>query len=464
MNLRERIFQKEDLSRYISSDKNLIKTLGAGDLIAMGIGVVIGTGIFILPGTVAALHSGPAISLSFVIAALVCSTSAMCYAELSSALPVAGSAYSFGNVLFGEVIGWILGWALILEYMLAVAAVSTGWAAYFNSFIGAFGLKLPKALSGSFNPAQGTYVNIVAVLSVLIVAVLLIFGSRASVRLNNIMVIVKIAVIIMFVVVGAFFIKPSNWHPYMPFGFHGVLKGATVVFFAYLGYDVVAASAAEVKNPAKNLPRGIIGTLLITTLLYVIVSIVLTGMVKYTRLNVGNPVTFALQMVHQNWAASIIAVGALAGMATMMISTMYSSSRLVYSIGRDGLLPKALGKINPKTHVPTNSLIIISIIIAIFGGTVPLDEITNLVNIGTLVAFTFVSLGVLVLRRRKDIINDGFKVPFYPVLPIVSVLLCLVLLSQLSLQTWIASLIWFAIGLVIYFSYGIRHSKLTQDR
>lgn len=464
MNLRERIFQKEDLSRYISSDKNLIKTLGAGDLIAMGIGVVIGTGIFILPGTVAALHSGPAISLSFVIAALVCSTSAMCYAELSSALPVAGSAYSFGNVLFGEVIGWILGWALILEYMLAVAAVSTGWAAYFNSFIGAFGLKLPKALSGSFNPAQGTYVNIVAVLSVLIVAVLLIFGSRASVRLNNIMVIVKIAVIIMFVVVGAFFIKPSNWHPYMPFGFHGVLKGATVVFFAYLGYDVVAASAAEVKNPAKNLPRGIIGTLLITTLLYVIVSIVLTGMVKYTKLNVGNPVTFALQMVHQNWAASIIAVGALAGMATMMISTMYSSSRLVYSIGRDGLLPKALGKINPKTHVPTNSLIIISIIIAIFGGTVPLDEITNLVNIGTLVAFTFVSLGVLVLRRRKDIINDGFKVPFYPVLPIVSVLLCLVLLSQLSLQTWIASLIWFAIGLVIYFSYGIRHSKLTQDR
>ena len=464
MNLRERIFQKEDLSRYISSDKNLIKTLGAGDLIAMGIGVVIGTGIFILPGTVAALHSGPAISLSFVIAALVCSTSAMCYAELSSALPVAGSAYSFGNVLFGEVIGWILGWALILEYMLAVAAVSTGWAAYFNSFIGAFGLKLPKALSGSFNPAQGTYVNIVAVLSVLIVAVLLIFGSRASVRLNNIMVIVKIAVIIMFVVVGAFFIKPSNWHPYMPFGFHGVLKGATVVFFAYLGYDVVAASAAEVKNPAKNLPRGIIGTLLITTLLYVIVSIVLTGMVKYTKLNVGNPVTFALQMVHQNWAASIIAFGALAGMATMMISTMYSSSRLVYSIGRDGLLPKALGKINPKTHVPTNSLIIISIIIAIFGGTVPLDEITNLVNIGTLVAFTFVSLGVLVLRRRKDIINDGFKVPFYPVLPIVSVLLCLVLLSQLSLQTWIASLIWFAIGLVIYFSYGIRHSKLTQDR
>lgn len=464
MNLRERIFQKEDLSRYISSDKNLIKTLGAGDLIAMGIGVVIGTGIFILPGTVAALHSGPAISLSFVIAALVCSTSAMCYAELSSALPVAGSAYSFGNVLFGEVIGWILGWALILEYMLAVAAVSTGWAAYFNSFIGAFGLKLPKALSGSFNPAQGTYVNIVAVLSVLIVAVLLIFGSRASVRLNNIMVIVKIAVIIMFVVVGAFFIKPSNWHPYMPFGFHGVLKGATVVFFAYLGYDVVAASAAEVKNPAKNLPRGIIGTLLITTLLYVIVSIVLTGMVKYTKLNVGNPVTFALQMAHQNWAASIIAVGALAGMATMMISTMYSSSRLVYSIGRDGLLPKALGKINPKTHVPTNSLIIISTIIAIFGGTVPLDEITNLVNIGTLVAFTFVSLGVLVLRRRKDIINDGFKVPFYPVLPIVSVLLCLVLLSQLSLQTWIASLIWFAIGLVIYFSYGIRHSKLTQDR
>ena len=273
MGLKERLFQKEDLSRYLASDKGFIKTLNARDLISLGIGVVIGTGIFILPGTVAALHSGPAISLSFVIAALVCSLSAMCYAELSSALPVAGSAYSFGNVLYGESIGWFLGWALILEYMLAVAAVSTGWASYFNSFISALGLHMPQALSGPFDPAHGTYINITAVASVLIVALLLAHGSRTSVRVNDIMVIVKVIIILIFVVVGAFFIKGKNLHPFMPYGFSGVIKGSSLVFFAYLGFDVVAASAADVKDPQKNMPRGIIGTLVITTILYIAVSL-----------------------------------------------------------------------------------------------------------------------------------------------------------------------------------------------
>ena len=462
MGLKERLFQKEDLSRYLASDKGFIKTLNARDLISLGIGVVIGTGIFILPGTVAALHSGPAISLSFVIAALVCSLSAMCYAELSSALPVAGSAYSFGNVLYGESIGWFSGWALILEYMLAVAAVSTGWASYFNSFISALGLHMPQALSGPFDPAHGTYINITAVASVLIVALLLAHGSRTSVRVNDIMVIVKVIIILIFVVVGAFFIKGKNLHPFMPYGFSGVIKGSSLVFFAYLGFDVVAASAADVKDPQKNMPRGIIGTLVITTILYIAVSVVLTGMVYYKQLDVSNPVAYALQLVHQDWVAAILSVGALAGMATSMISTMFSSTRLIYSIGRDGLFPEALGKINPKTKVPTNSLIIVTIIIAFFGGVVSLDQITSLVNIGTLLAFTFVSYGVIRLRKRPDIENTGFKVPFYPVLPLISVIMCLALMTQLPAETWLASLVWFIIGAVIYLSYGIRHSKLNK--
>ncbi len=462
MGLKERLFQKEDLSRYLASDKGFTKTLNARDLISLGIGVVIGTGIFILPGTVAALHSGPAISLSFVIAALVCSLSAMCYAELSSALPVAGSAYSFGNVLYGESIGWFLGWALILEYMLAVAAVSTGWASYFNSFINALGLHMPQALSGPFDPAHGTYINITAVASVLIVALLLAHGSRTSVRVNDIMVIVKVIIILIFVVVGAFFIKGKNLHPFMPYGFSGVIKGSSLVFFAYLGFDVVAASAADVKDPQKNMPRGIIGTLVITTILYIAVSVVLTGMVYYKQLDVSNPVAYALQLVHRDWVAAILSVGALAGMATSMISTMFSSTRLIYSIGRDGLFPEALGKINPKTKVPTNSLIIVTIIIAFFGGVVSLDQITSLVNIGTLLAFTFVSYGVIRLRKRPDIKNTGFKVPFYPVLPLISVIMCLALMTQLPAETWLASLVWFIIGAVIYLSYGIRHSKLNK--
>lgn len=464
MKLTQRIFQKEELSRYIAKDQKFEKTLTSKDLIAMGIGAVIGTGIFILPGTVAALHSGPAIIISFIMAAIVCSTSAMCYAELSSALPIAGSAYSFGNVIFGEIIGWFLGWALILEYMLAVAAVSTGWASYFNAFLRGFGIEVPKALNGPFDPANGTYFNLVAILIVLFISWLLSKGVRTSMAINRIMVLVKIAVIVLFLIVGCFYVKPSNWTPFMPFGFKGVSIGASLVFFAYLGFDVVSASAAEVKDPKKNMPRGIIGTLVICTILYILVSVVLTGMVSYTKLNVGDPVSYALHLVNQDWVAGIISLGALAGMFTMMVTMIFSSSRLIYSIGRDGLLPKFLGKIDAKTHTPKHSMAIVTIIIALTGGFISLDQLTNLVNIGTLIAFMFVSLGVLPLRKRQDINNNGgFKVPLFPILPLISVLLCVYMLSQLSISTWIASGIWFLIGAIIYFTYGIKHSQLNKD-
>lgn len=459
------IFRKESLDRYLGADKLFVKTMNARDLMAIGIGTVIGTGIFILPGTIAAKQAGPGVSLSFLLSAIVCAFAAMCYAEFASALPVAGSAYSYGNVVFGEFFGWLLGWALILEYMLAVASVSTGWAAYFNSFIESFGLKIPHALSGPFDPAHGTYINIVAVVIVLLITVMLSRGLQSSVRVNNIAVVIKVAIILIFIVAGLFFIKPKNYHPFLPYHMSGVIHGATIGFFAYLGFDCVSSSAAEVKNPKRNMPLGIIGTLGIVTLLYMGVAIVLTGMVKYTRLDVANPVSYALQLVHQNWLAELLSIGALVGMFTMMVAMIYSSSRLIYAIGRDGLLPAFLGKLDKKSHSPQVALWIVAVIIAAMGGLVSLDQLTSLVNIGTLFAFTLVSFGIIPLRRRKDIGNrGGFKVPLYPFIPILSGLLCLAMMTQLQLETYIGAGIWFILGIIIYFTYGYWHSKLNDKQ
>lgn len=459
-----RIFRRERLDNYLESDQHFAKTMSAKDLMSLGIGAVIGTGIFILPGTIAAQYSGPGIVLSFLLAAIVCSTAAMCYAEFASVLPVAGSAYSYGNLVFGEIIGWVLGWALILEYVLAVAAVANSFGAYFNSLLKGFHLALPTAVTGPYDPAHGTYGNIIAILVVILISWLLSRGMRESMRINNVIVIVKIAIIILFVLVGIFYVKPANWHPFAPFGTKGILRGASTVFFAYLGFDVVSASAAEVKNPKKNMPIGIIGTLVVASVLYMLVAVVLTGMVHYTRLNVADPVAFALTLVHQDWTSGIISLEALAGMFTMMVTMIYSSSRLIYSIGRDGLLPKFLGKIDDETGTPRNSLAVITVVIALLGGFVPLAQLTNLVNIGTLVAFLFVSFGILRLRHLKGLPqNSGFKVPLYPVLPIISGLLCFGMMLQLPAETWIASSIWFALGLVIYFSYGLHHSRLNDQ-
>ncbi|QHM31319.1 amino acid permease [Lactiplantibacillus plantarum] len=462
MGIFQRIFQKEDLERYLQKDSHFERTLSAVDLIALGIGAVIGTGIFILPGTVAATKAGPGIILSFVLAAIVCAVAAMCYAEFASVLPIAGSAYSYGNIVYGEMIGWIIGWALVLEYVLAVATVAVGWAAYFNSFIAGFGLKLSKAITGSFDPAHGTYINVVAILIVCLIAWIIDTGLKTSIRLNNIIVVVKLAIIVLFLLVGSFYVKPSNWTPFAPFGGTGILKGAAVVFFAYLGFDAVSSSAAEVKNAKRNMPIGIIGTLVICTIFYILVSGVLTGMVSYKQLNVDDAVAFALQLVHQNFVAGIISIGALAGMFTMMVTMIYSSSRLLYSIGRDGLLPRFLGKID-KHHAPKNAMLTVTIVISILAGLIPLDQLANLVNIGTLIAFAFVSFGILLLRRNPKLnAIKGFRVPLYPVLPIISGLLCLFMMTQLSMETWLASLVWFLLGLIIYFGYGIRHSRMNK--
>lgn len=454
-------FRKESLKRYLGTDKHFVKTLGAFDLLTIGIGAVIGTGIFILPGTVAAKEAGPGVTLSFLIAALVCTLASMCYAELSSSIPVAGSAYSYGNILYGEVIGWILGWALILEYMLSVAAVSAGWASYFNSLLHSFGLHIPHHLEGPFDPLNGTYLNLWAVVSVLLIGILLSRGMKASMKFNNAAVLIKIAIIFIFIGVGLFFIKPKNYQPFTPYGTTGVLRGATTVFFAFLGFDVVSSSAAEVKNPKKNMPIGIIGTLIVAALLYMGVSVVLTGMVNYKQLDVANPVAYALKVVNQGWVADLLSIGAIVGMSTMMLTMIYSSSRLIYSIGRDGLLPSFLGKID-KHGLPENALWIVTIVIAIMGGLFSLEELTSLVSIGTLLAFTFVSFGVILLRRRKDIPEGDFKVPFYPVIPILSGLACIGMMCFLSVKTYIFASVWFLFGLFIYCVYGYKHSKISK--
>ena len=462
--MKKSLFRKINVEQLLSKKNKvqLPQTLTAFDLIILGVGAIIGTGIFILPGTVAALHSGPGIVFSFVIAAIVCCFAAMCYSEFSAALPVTGSAYTYSYIVFGEFIAWLVGWTLLLEYGLATSAVSTGWSAYFVSLLEGMNIHFPTALSAAYNPEAGTFVNLPAILMIFAIASLLSVGMKESANLNKIMVFIKVAVILLFIVVGVFYVEPSNWTPMFPFGFSGVLTGAALVFFAYLGFDAVSGAAEEVKNPKRNMPIGIIGSLLVCTLLYVIVSLILTGVVPYTNLNVSDPVSFALQVVNQDWAAGIISVGAIIGMTTVILVMMYGGTRLLYAFSRDGLLPKSLSDIHPKYKTPVKNTWILAILTAIVAGIVPLDKITSLVNMGTLIAFTVVSIGIIPLRRNKKVPTTGFKVPLYPVVPIVSFILCIFLILQLEVETFIYCGIWFIIGIIFYFVYGRKHSKLNQ--
>lgn len=463
--MRNILFRRKSIEELLkkSEQRQLKQTLGAFDLMLLGVGAIVGTGIFILPGTVAATHSGPAIIFSFIIAAIVCALAGMCYSEFASSVPVTGSAYTYAYIVFGELVAWLVGWALVLEYGLAVAAVATGWSSYFSALLQGFNIIIPKAISGPFNPAEGTYVNLPAIAVVLAIAFLLTRGIQESAKFNKIMVFVKVGVILLFIGVGIFYVEPANWQPFAPFGVNGVLSGAALVFFAYLGFDAVSSAAEEVKNPQRNLPIGIIGSLLICTLLYVAVSLVLTGIVSYTNLNVSDPVSFAMQLVNQDWAAGVISLGAVIGMVTVILVMLYGGTRLLYAFGRDGLLPKAMYELDEKYKTPVKNTWIFSILIAFCAGFTPLSKLAELVNMGTLIAFTIVSIGILYLRKDKNIPTSGFKVPFFPILPICSFLLCLFLMTQLSIHTWIACGVWFLIGLLVYFAYGRKHSSMNTN-
>ncbi|OLR27182.1 amino acid permease [Bacillus cereus] len=463
------VFRKKSiltlLAQSSTKKESLKKELGALDLTMLGIGAIIGTGIFVLTGVVAAEHAGPALILSFLLSGLACVFAALCYAEFASTVPVSGSAYTYSYTTFGELIAWILGWDLILEYGLASSAVASGWSGYFQGLLNGVGIILPTPLTSAYNPALGTYLDLPAICIIFLMTFLLTKGVKKSARFNTLMVTIKLLVISLFIGVGAFYVKPENWTPFMPFGFSGVTTGAATVFFAYIGFDAVSTAAEEVKNPQRNMPIGIIASLTICTILYIVVSLILTGIVPYNQLNVKNPVAFALQYIQQDWVAGFISVGAIAGITTVLLVMLYGQTRLFYAISRDGLLPKVLSTIHPKTKTPVHNSWITATMVAIFAGFIPLNELAELTNIGTLFAFIIVSIGIIILRKKQPQLPRTFRVPLVPWIPILAVLFCGYLALQLPTITWIGFAIWLLIGIVVYVSYGYTNSKLhTQQK
>ncbi|EIJ80847.1 amino acid transporter [Bacillus methanolicus MGA3] len=428
----------------------------------LGVGAIIGTGIFVLTGVAAAEHAGPALVLSFILSGLACVFAALCYAEFASTVPVSGSAYTYSYATFGELIAWVLGWDLILEYGLASSAVASGWSGYFQGLLAGFGLELPKALTSAYDPAKGTFIDVPAILIVFFITFLLTQGVKKSARFNAIMVIIKVAVVLLFIGVGVWYVKPENWVPFMPFGFSGVTAGAATVFFAYIGFDAVSTAAEEVRNPQRNMPIGIIASLAICTSLYIIVSLILTGIVPYKQLAVKNPVAFALNYINQDWVAGFISVGAIAGITTVLLVMMYGQTRLFYAISRDGLLPKVFSRIDKKKQTPVINSWLTCLVVSFFAGVIPLSKLAELTNIGTLFAFMTVSVGILYLRKANISSRKGFKVPFVPWIPILAFLFCGYLTLQLPSTTWISFVSWLVIGLVIYFVYGSKHSTLNN--
>lgn len=453
------LFRKKPV---IQSSSNLKQSLGAFDLVTLGVGAIIGTGIFVLTGIQAATNAGPALIISFIIAGIACAFAALCYSEYASTISEAGSAYTYTYVTFGELFAWILGWDLVLEYGVASSAVASGWSGYFQGLLSQVNIHLPKALTGAFNPDEGTIVNLPAIFIVFIITFLLSKGVKESVRWNTIMVIIKVVVVLLFIAVGVFYVEPANWTPFMPFNFSGVTAAAAVVVFAYFGFDAVSTAAEEVKNPQKNVPIGIISSLAICTVLYIIVTLVLTGMVPYQLLNVPDAVAFALRYVNQGWAAYFISLGAIVGITTVLIVMMFGQIRLFYAMSRDGLLPKAFGAVSKKTQVPVKGTWITGALVAFFAGVISLDHLAELVSIGTLFAFSSVCLGIIVLRKTQPDLKRGFRTPFVPIIPILGMVFCVFLMTQLKQLTWIGFIVWLAIGLVIYFTYGKNHSKLKK--
>lgn len=462
------LFRKKAIHDLIrdagQKDATLKKELGAFDLSMLGIGAIIGTGIFVLTGVAAAEHAGPALIISFILSGLACVFAALCYAEFASTVPVSGSAYTYSYATFGELIAWILGWDLILEYGLASSAVASGWSGYFQGLLAGFGIHFPKALTSAYDPSQGTFIDVPAILITFLITFLLTQGVKKSARFNSVVVLIKLAVVILFIAVGAWYVKPANWTPFMPFGFSGVATGAATVFFAYIGFDAVSTAAEEVKNPQRNMPIGIIASLLICTILYIVVSGILTGIVPYTHLDVKNPVAFALSYIHQDWAAGFISLGAICGITTVLLVMIYGQTRLFYAISRDGLLPKLFSKVHKEKHIPVVNSWITCVLVSIFAGLVPLGRLAELTNIGTLFAFMTVSVGILYLRKSKDAPKTGFRVPFVPWVPILAFVFCGYLALQLPSITWISFVVWLVIGLVVYFGYGRKHSTLNKDQ
>ena len=458
-----------------NAEHGLKRALGAIDLTALGVGAIIGAGIFVLTGNAAAMHAGPAIILSMIGAGVACAFAGLCYAEMASMIPIAGSAYTYSYATLGELVAWIIGWDLILEYALGAATVSVGWAGLVMSFLAQFGIGIPPQWTiGPFQTAtlaDGTVVqgvfNLPAFLIVLVVTAILIVGVRESANVNSLIVMTKVGVVITLIVLGLPFIVPANWSPFIPpntghfgeFGWSGILTGAGKIFFAYIGFDAVSTAAQEAKNPQRDVPRGILGSLVACTILYVLFAAVLTGVVHYTELNTPAPVASLVDKIQMPFMGPAMKLGAIAGLTSVMLVMLYSQARIFWIMATDGLLPKAFSALHPKFRTPYLSSALTGIIVAITGGVFPISTLGDMVSIGTLFAFVLVCAGVLVLRKTKPDLKRPFRTPFVPVVPILGMLSCLGLMSGLGLHTWERLLIWLAIGLVIYFAYGRFHSK-----
>ena len=447
--------------------KALRRTLSALDLTLLGIGAIIGTGIFVLTGTAAANQSGPAIVLSYTIAGLACGFAALCYAEFASMIPISGSAYTYAYATLGEIFAWMIGWDLILEYAVGSMTVAVGWSGYFQRILAGFGWHLPAWMSASPDPAVGTLVNLPAVLIVLGIMVLLVVGVRESARFNAAMVAVKLVAVAFFIVVGFSYVKPENWSPFMPYGFSGVMTGAAVVFFAYIGFDAVSTTAEEAKNPSRDLPIGIIASLVICTLLYLIVAGILTGIVPVVQFKADQqflnaPVGYALAVINKDWAAGLVSAGAVAGITSVLLVMLMSQPRIFFAMSRDQLLPAGVNRVHPRFRTPYITTIITCVIVAVVAGFVPINVLGEMTSIGTLFAFVVVSVAVIMLRIRRPEARRPFRVPGGHVIPVLGVLACVYLMVSLSVMTWVRFLGWLDIGMIIYWFYGRTHSPLVN--
>jgi APA family basic amino acid/polyamine antiporter len=480
------------------------KTLTATNLTTLGIGAIIGAGIFVLTGQAAAQYAGPAIVLSFIISGIACAFAGLCYAEFASMIPISGSAYTYAYTTMGEFLAWIIGWDLILEYLFAASTVSVGWSGYVVSFLKDFGIHIPV----QFTSATGTrlielpdtgwtqitneilrllaskgidpsslahttaIVNLPAMFIVAAITLLLVIGIKESANFNNIMVIIKVGVIILFVVIGFYFVKSINWHPFIPkntgewghFGWSGILRGAGVIFFAYIGFDAVSTAAQEAKNPQKHMPVGILGSLGISTILYILMAIVLTGIVAYPLLLVSDPVAVGVNAMGEKlfWLRPIVKIAAIAGLSSVILVMLLGQPRIFYTMSKDGLLPPVFSKVHPKFKTPYVSTILTGFVALILAGILPISILGELVSIGTLLAFTIVCIAIIFLRKSKPDIPRPFKTPFVPLIPLLGAGFCLLQMFSLPWDTWLRLIIWMALGFVIYFTYGVRKSKLRN--
>ncbi|WP_265445560.1 amino acid permease [Flexivirga meconopsidis] len=474
--------------RDTEGEHGLKKEMGPLQLTIFGVGVIVGTGIFVLTGTAAAEKAGPAVPLSFVVAAVVCGLAALCYAEFASAVPVAGSAYTFSYTSLGELFAWVIGWDLILEFAFGAATVAKGWSGYLTSLLADVGIDLPSSIAG-----EDAVFNLPAVAIVGIVAAILVLGVRESSRTNVIVVAIKLTVIMIVILVGFFYVTKSNWSPFIPdskpgdsasgfdqapliqvllgqptssFGVPGIFFGASLVFFAFIGFDIVATAAEETKRPQRDLPIGIFASLAVCTVLYILTSLVVTGMVPYDKLTDSNtngaPLAYAFDQVGVGWASTVISIGALAGLTSTVLILMYGQSRVFFAMARDGLLPKSFSTVHPKFKTPYRITIITAVVVAALAAFLPLQVLGEATNIGTLSAFCLVSVAVIVLRKSQPDLPRSFRVPWVPVIPILAVITSLYLMINLPVGTWIRLIVWMAIGMVIYFVYARHRSNLAR--